>query len=444
MTTPSLFRFLDCSFEPQSAVARLRYGVDETIFEEQLHFPDLPSPPAGEHLAAVMRCLRLLHLAAGVSYYKAQLPEKIAVGEAPLSEKTAAFFNNFYSKGLAEFVYRNHLNIEGRISFPAGGGEEEIPLPRPALPRHTAVPCGGGQGSIVTLEALKQIDEPMTALSVNCHPAAAHAAAAAGVPLVRIERRLSPQLMRLNREGAWNGHVPVTGILSFVFVLAALLHGFDTIVMSNERSADEGNLRLPSGEVNHQWSKSLEFESAFRQLLAAEICGGLRYFSLLRPCYELQAARLFAAPLFAPYRKIFLSCNRAFRQDAPPDASWCGACDKCRFMFLILAAFLPRNEIETIFGACLLCPEQLPGFAALLGLEGSKPFDCVGTLAESRAALRLLAEHPHWRGEPLVKTLHKKIEALNEPHQDCLGMDNLEQLPPPYPEALRALARAAR
>lgn len=440
MKTAPLFHFLDCSLELKTATAKLRYRAAETVFEEVFVFPPPPAPPGEERLAAAERCLRLLHLAAGVSYYKALFPERLKVEGPPLSQDAADFFGNFYRKGLAEFAYRNALSLAGRTSFPAG---RETPSPRSslALPRHTLVPCGGGQGSIVTLEALKQLGEPLSAISVNCHPAARRAAEVAGVPLLCVERQLSPQLMQLNRQGAWNGHVPVTGILSFAFVLLALLHGFDTIVMSNERSADEGNLQLPEGEVNHQWSKSREFEVAFQKLLQAEVCTGLRYFSLLRPCHELQVARLFAAPLFAPYRKIFLSCNRAFRQDAPRDASWCGDCDKCRFMFLILAAFLPRQETEAIFKGSLLCPEQLPGFEALLGLKGDKPFDCVGTVAESRAALARLASREEWREEPLVKAL--RSEAAAKEGADCLGMEGLEQLPGRYPEALRALARAA-
>ncbi len=439
MKSAPSFHFLDCSFAPETATAQLRYSAGETVFEERLVFPPPPSPLESARLNAVEHCLQFLHLAAGVSYYKALFPEQIKMQGQPLSQGAADFFGDFYRKGLAEFAYRNRLSLKGRVSFPAGRAKR-TPPPCPPLPRRTLVPCGGGQGSIVTLEGLKQIGEPISAVSVNCHPAARRAAETAGVPLLCIERRLSPELMRLNQEGAWNGHVPVTGILSFAFALLALLHGFDTIVMSNEKSANEGNLQLPEGEVNHQWSKSREFEAAFQRMLQAEICPGLRYFSLLRPCYELQVARFFAAPLFAPYRKIFLSCNRAFRQDAAPDASWCGDCDKCRFMFLILAAFLPRAETEAIFGNSLLRPEQRAGFEALLGLAGDKPFDCVGTWAESQAALVRLAAHEDWREEPLIKELSARIEA---PRTSCLEMENLEQLPPPYPEALRALARAA-
>ena len=44
--------------------------------------------------------------------------------------------------------------------------------------------------------------------------------AAAGLPYIRVRRRLDPGLFEAQPGGALNGHVPITGILSAI-VLAA-------------------------------------------------------------------------------------------------------------------------------------------------------------------------------------------------------------------------------
>ena len=86
--------------------------------------------------------------------------------------------------------------------------------------------------------------------------------------MVRAEREIDPQLLRSAELGFLNGHVPVTGILSAVAVLAAVLTDRDTVVMSNEWSASIPTLQYQGHPVNHQYSKSAEFEAAFRAVLA--------------------------------------------------------------------------------------------------------------------------------------------------------------------------------
>ncbi len=436
------FHFARCAYEVRDAVLELEYRAGEHRFCEHIRFADAPAPVT-ERAPALQRCLQLLHLAAGVSYYKALLPGRLCA-ELPLGPQSAVFFNDFYRKGLAEFAWRNRLDPGQWPHFRATGAE---PAPARHLPlqRRTLLPFGGGQGSAVSLEALRAIGEQPTALVVNSHPATERMARAAGVPLLRVERRLDPQLLELNRQGARNGHVPITGILSFVFVFAALLYDFDTVILSNERSADEGNFPGRETGPNHQWSKSAEFERGFSTLLQREICPSLRYFSLLRPYHELRVAQLFAGARFAAYRPLFLSCNRAFRGNGRGAEHWCANCDKCRFMFLALAPFLPRAELQRIFGAELLHADSLSDYEKLLGLRGEKPFDCVGTVGECRAALRSWAQHPDWCGHPQLAQLLRQVEQAPEstPGEELgeyLGSDNAELLPPAYRGALDAIA----
>ena len=158
------------------------------------------------------------------------------------------------------------------------------------LPRLTCVPVGGGKDSIVTIECLRQAGEPLVLFSLgNAAPIEA-TIAQAGLPAIRVTRRLDPALFALNEAGALNGHVPITGILSLIVVACAIIHGFDAIAMSNEHSASAPNI----ADVNHQYSKSFEFEQAFSRLLERHVVTGVRYFSLLRPLTEVAIARRFA------------------------------------------------------------------------------------------------------------------------------------------------------
>ena len=419
-----LMRFEACGYDAASGEAVLGYRLDRQRFEERLRFVGAPRI-GGARLAALRHALGYLHLAAGVSYYKALLPRRLELASGPLSARCAAFMRRFYRDGLAEFAWRNGLDLGDGPQFPVGREDGVAAARPPPLRRLTAAACGGGIGSAVTLAALRGAGEPLAAIVVNCHPAAERVAGIAGVPLLRIERRLDPALSALNRRGAWNGHVPITGILSFAMVAAALVYDFDAIAMSNERSADEGNFAAGTSAgtaaasggqaaagINHQWSKSSAFEAPFRELLAAEMCPNLEYASVLRPFGELQVMRHFAtAPGMQRHHGAALSCNRALRMRGTSQ-NWCGDCDKCRFVFLGLAAFMEPGQLAAIFGANLLeQPSQRVGFKQLLGLGEHKPFDCVGTVAECRAALALASGRNGWAGNALLAALATDLAA---------------------------------
>jgi hypothetical protein len=75
-------------------------------------------------------------------------------------------------------------------------------------------------------------------------------------------------------------------------------------------------------------------------------------------------------------------------------------------VFLALAPFVAKAQLMTIFGANLLDdPCQVEGFAELCGFARHKPFECVGEVAESAAALARLARDPEWSGDAVVRRL---------------------------------------
>ncbi|MGH7032011.1 MAG: hypothetical protein ACREE9_11780 [Stellaceae bacterium] len=405
----SEFVFESYRYDPAKATLALRYRfADGPAFEEKLSFdfPRLPLTPAA--CAVLDRIFRLIFLLAGVSYYKAFVPQTLRCEAFPLDRGTAEFLQGFYEKGLAEFAWKNRISLRGRCRFQIDPVEPAAAIALD-LPRRTCVPVGGGKDSIVTLECLKAGGEDLVLFALGDAEPIACCIAAAGLPYIRVGRRLDPGLLRLNDGGALNGHVPITGILSAIVLACAVLCGFDAIAMSNEHSASAPNLKVGEIEVNHQFSKSLEFERDFAGYVHDRISPSIAYFSLLRPLSEIEIARRFAR--HPQYFGVFRSCNTAFRQSpAERGRDWCCSCPKCRFVFLALAPFVARPRLIGIFGRDMLDDEtQGDGFAALCGLREHKPFECVGEIAESVAVMGHLGRDPGWRDAAVVRRLAAEL-----------------------------------
>jgi len=401
------FRFVRCSYA--NGVTELVYAFDDgPELVERIRFPEAPAMDAARR-AGFEAALRLLHFIAGISYYKAGVPARIAVeGQAPDAD-TAELLDTLYLNGLAEFAYRNGMDLRGRIVFPRDG-QAAPPAASLGLPRRTLVPIGGGKDSLVAIEAVKAAGGEAGVAWVGNSPLIAHCAGRTGLPMLNVGRELSPVLFEYNRMGAWNGHIPVTAVNSAILVLAALLYGFDAIAFANERSASAATLEYEGQEVNHQWSKGFAFERRLHEWLHAHVAADLDYFSLLRPFAELAVTRAFART-GAAYFDAFSSCNRNFRILGPKPADrWCGQCPKCHFVFLALAPFLPKPRLLTIFGRNLLDDEaQRAGFDALMEYRDHKPFECVGEGAEARAAMHALSQRPEWREDALVARFAEEI-----------------------------------
>jgi hypothetical protein len=401
------FRFLEREMDAGGRVT-LRYALDEEIFfVEELQLP-VEAELSDEQLARADGLLSLLHWVAGVSYFKTAAPAAIGCEAGPPPPAAAALLEALYSEGLGEFAYANGLPALPRPSFPRAPAPPSIgAVAMPALER-MLVPVGGGKDSAAALEIVRRSGAEVALFSIGDAPPIARTVAVAGLHRLLARRRLDPQLAALNRAGALNGHVPVTAIVSCAALLTAALHGFDTVVMANERSASSGNLRWDGVEINHQFSKGLPAERLLRAAVA-EAMDGLELFSILRPASELAIARAFGR--MQPYHAAFTSCNAIFRLDPQLRASsWCCDCPKCRFVFLALAPFSDPAHLREVFGRDLLEDErQFEGFALLTATGGHKPFECVGEEEESLAAVRLLAADPRWRAHVVVRRLVAEV-----------------------------------
>lgn len=383
----------------------------------------------------VRAAIELLHLTAGVSYLKALLPPVIEVDAWAMDAARRRLLADLLTDGLAEFAHVNGLDLWDWFELPTAVTAPLTIAELPPLTGGPLVPVGGGKDSVVTLEALR--DHSPTLFAVNPKGPIERTFEVAGMPVVRVRRELDDRLFELNDAGAFNGHVPVTAIVSAVAVVAAVLGGHDTVAMSNEASADQPTLVDDDGRpVNHQWSKSSAFEHQFAALVTSQVNRQLVYASFLRPASELAIARRFAS--LTDHHASFNSCNRAFHLRGET-TDWCGNCPKCRFVFLILAPFLSRDEVVGIVGRDLLDdPDQRDGFAALAEIDGPKPFECVGDSAESAAALACLASRGAWRDHAVVRMLAPEVG------DGCAELDRWadaadpSSLPPQLQEYFRA------
>ncbi len=419
------FHFVRSGFDPATGIASLVYAFDNgPELEETVTVPGAPFMLDDARAAAMQRALRLLHLVAGVSYYKAAVPATIEVEGDGLDAATAALLDEIYVQGLGEFAYRNGLQLAGRVRFPVHDAGHAPPASVAGLRAHALVAIGGGKDSLVSIEALRAAGVAQTVSWIGGSQLIRACAARTGLPTLNVDRQLAPALFAYNRQGAWNGHIPVTAINSAILALAAIVTGVDQVVFSNERSASYGSRIVaadgrPAIEVNHQWSKGWAFEQAFAAHLRTHVAADLRYYSLLRPLSELAVARQFARR--DRYDAHFSSCNRNFHLlGERPASRWCGVCPKCHFVFLALATFMPKPRLVAIFGRNLLDdPTQAGGFDALMEFHDHKPFECVGEARESRTAMAQLAVRPEWREDALVRRFTAEVL----PQLDAAALD---------------------
>jgi hypothetical protein len=228
-----------------------------------------------------------------------------------LDEDDKRWWKKLWYNGLGEFFYRNGIQTD-EDSFVTMDAKE--------VPERTVdaqfisgglnlIPIGGGKDSAVTLDLLGDRREQNLCFTVNDQPARTQTIRAAGYGderVVRTYRTIVPQTVKSNAEGFLNGgHTPVSAVVAFLGLLCRISHGAEHNVLSNETSAND--VSVDATRVNHQYSKSYEFECDFNIYAKKHFGAEIRYFSLLRGFNELQIAKRFAA--LPVYHGIFRSCN---------------------------------------------------------------------------------------------------------------------------------------
>lgn len=376
------FIFKDYIFDEQSKTATFYYGYDDDLtFSETLTF-DFDYTDYNQK--ALDSALQLLFFITGVSYYKAYGPKEIIVKKGSIDKTLQLFLNTLYQKGLGEFWYVNNLDPKTPINFPLAGTD----ISRAShVGSGKLVGVGGGKDSLVSIELLRN-QEQITTWSVSHKSQLSPLVQKIGLEHYWVGRQWDKQLLDL--PDAYNGHIPISAILAAAGVVVAILSGKKDVVVSNEQSANEATLSYQGISINHQYSKSQDFERSFQHILTHYFGDSVRYYSLLRPFSELNICELFAKTGFDIYKDVFSSCNRAFTHTSS-SMSWCGECTKCAFIYLGLSNFVPENELIKLWGGQNLLQKKSlePLYKSLLGIAGDKPLDCVGEIAESRTAMQM-------------------------------------------------------
>ncbi len=381
------FIFESYEFDPQAKVLEFTYGLDDAlVFSEKYRF-DFDFTDYEE--AVFDRAVQTLFFLAGTSYYKTYLPPEIVVKSGQIDAKAAAFLSQVYQKGLGEFFYVNKMDPTTLVVFPINS-EALATLNVKNTPAGMLVGLGGGKDSLVSVELLRSQNQDVMTWSLNHRPQLTALVQRIGLPHAWVERSIDPQVVELNKQDAYNGHIPLSAILAAMGIVVAVLSGRRDVVVSNESSASEPNLHYRGADINHQYSKSLEFERLFQDYLSSQFGSTFRYYSLLRPFTEVKVAEIFAKVAFEKYKDVFSSCNRAY-VFASDHMSWCGECPKCAFVFLAMTPFIDRKKLESLWGGknLLLDPKLEPTYRQLLGVEGDKPLECVGEIKEARSAMDL-------------------------------------------------------
>lgn len=357
-----------------------------------------------------------LGLVEAVSYWKCVCSPRFAVRCGSLDEDDKRWWKKLWYNGLGEFFYRNGIQTD-EDSFVTMDAKE--------VPERTVdaqfisgglnlIPIGGGKDSAVTLDLLGDRREQNLCFTVNDQPARTQTIRVAGYGderVVRTYRTIDPQLLKRNAEGFLNGHTPFSAVVAFLGYYVAYLTGAEHIVLSNETSAND--VSVDATRVNHQYSKSYEFECDFNIYAKKHFGAEIRYFSLLRGFNELQIAKRFAA--LPVYHGIFRSCNAGSKTN-----EWCCACAKCLFVYTLLSPFLDPEAVVRIFGENLFEKmTMLDDMKKLSGFSKEKPFECVGTADEVLCALAMTAKRYEAAVKPLPALLQEMAASGKLPRQGC-------------------------
>ncbi len=401
-------------------------------FSPRWVFPtgEIPLDNSDPNFEAMVFSLGLAEL---VSYWKITCSPNVVIEAGSLSEKQVRWWKKLCFNGLGEFFYLNNIDADPESFMNITSKGSPIETTASSRPLYgNLIPVGGGKDSAVSMEILRSFKSENRPYIINPRGATTESVAAAGYDgrAVTVKRTLDKEMLRLNSEGYLNGHTPFSAIVAFSSVIAAYLSSLKYVVLSNESSANESTVQ--GSAVNHQYSKSFEFEKDFNSYEKEFIKSGVYYFSLLRPLSEYQIAKYFSR--LKKYHPVFRSCNRGSKENI-----WCGSCSKCLFVWLILSPFLTFDELTEIFGRDMANDKDLiPTLEKLVGLSPEKPFECVGSRAEVNFAIcaaikkadKLPLLYEYYKSAPL----YGEYSSQPNPYDTYYDKNNL--LPDKFREAL--------
>lgn len=358
------------------------------------------------------------------SYWKATCSPKIIIECGSLNEGQSKWVKKLIYNGLGEFFYVNKIkaDINDFVSIESHGKDLVKKTDNKVYDGYL-IAVGGGKDSLTSLEILKDIPNKK-AFIINNRKVCFDGANKAGIEdkdIINVERLFDKKIIDLNKRGFLNGHTPISSCIAFISYLTAYVNGIRCVVLSNEASANESSVMGTS--INHQYSKSLEFENDFRSFTSKYLTDKVEYFSLLRPLSELEIMKIFTK--YPKYFNHFISCNNGGkRKNIGKTDGWCLTCAKCLFIYLLMSNFVNQDEMIKIFGENLLDKkEMLNYFLELLGKTESKPFECVGTIEEVNFTVNNLIKKSNGNLPYLLKYYNENYN-VEEPRYNLLSNIN--------------------
>lgn len=421
MSRASSFTFVSYSVDTVRSIVSFTYRVEfeagkVKTYTDRLMFPDV-SPEQWKQVSEdVLRpTLQSLLLMLGINYWSVFPTKNIRIEGFALTREQAQFWDTLYLNGLAEFFYDMQMDFTDLIAFPY---EASITPSTPARfehPQRALLLNGAGKDSILSAEMLKAAGTPFDFFAFAPTRAHERIGTLVGAKTISVTRRRDPRANMVRGFYGISNAYPSVSTFTFVAVLLAQALGYDSIIFSNERSADFGNLTYRGLPVNHQWCKSSEAEAMTNEYIQRFIAPNITTRSLLRTYSELEIVRRFVK--YPQYLKRVTSCNSYFgftplEQRFLRTPYWCKQCPKCVFLFACFSAYLPKKEVVCMFGADLYTKKRLlPLFKSILGLEGCKPLDCVGEPAEMILAMHYALERGAYTGEPAMQVFEEHFPA---------------------------------
>lgn len=352
-----------------------------------------------------------------ISYYKLSCAPEFIIKAGYLDDNQKYFFKKLFYNGLGEFMFVNNLNFTFDdfmqiecIEAPENRQTNKAPRELYSIGKDfhgNLIPVGGGKDSVVTLEALQPMHQDSYCLQFNRSlynkdRAALACISEAGYSTEDIRNfnlSFDEHMLELNKQGFYNGHIPFSSTLAFAALIVAYISNKKYIEVSNEASANESN--VAGTNINHQYSKSYEFEKDFQNYVEYYLTDQIHYFSLLRCWNEYQICQKFLQ--FPQYLDKFRSCNVGAREN-----KWCGHCAKCLYVYVMLYPWVEKDRLQQIFGHDLLDDESLLDiFNGLVFPETIKPFECVGTKAEICYSLDLVVQNQDPANLPKLLQLYQ-------------------------------------
>lgn len=355
---------------------------------------------------------------------KRYYPINIIINAVQLDKTSLNLWTGWFTKGLGEFFYRHKL--PHKLNVMTCHDKPILKAHNFKLKSHALLPNGGGKDSIVSSELLDTLGIDYTWVTVGLTSYRKKVINSSShnnyINISHIQYGHLPRNFK-----TYNGHFPYTLYTSSLICLVSGLNHCKYVVYSNEKSANYPNLTITENghkiSINHQFTKSFQFEQEYAYFLKHYVNSELDYFSILRPLYEIQIAKIFSH--FQNYHNVFVSCNRG---------RWCGSCSKCAFIYLALYPYLPTKQINQIIGNNMLDnPNQLSTYLELTGHKDFKPFECVGTIEENRIVMEKAIKKAKQEGQIpyVIKYYLKNIK--KRPGRDNISLSYNEENMIPKP-----------